>query len=189
MGIAAFGVALLTIPQLFGWYYDLGEEVFGGPPKIDKVQCPRVFDKAHDLLATESPLSAPSIPGIAFTPDADLPGRVDLTLTWINTVAVTQAAVAIEGVYGEADPTDYFVDHSEPAAATGECWNWYHYVAGDDAQPKKVYLRIYGLWPQQRYCFYTVYRITSGYSKPSAISCEEATWRSDWGKPAQVPRK
>lgn len=156
---------------------------------ISKVSCPRVFDKAHHVLRTESPLAAPPHPGIAFTPDPDLPGRVDLTLTWINAVPVTRGAVAMQGVYGTGDPTDYFIDHSEPAAATGECWNWYHYVPGDDAQPKKVYIRVYGLWPEQRYCFYTVYRISTGYSKPSPVICQTATWDPAWGKPAQASSK
>ncbi|PZS17596.1 MAG: hypothetical protein DLM57_08035 [Pseudonocardiales bacterium] len=190
MGVAAFILAVLSVPQLFGWYYDIGEKLFGsGTSPIKKTSCPRVFDRAHRILATESPLAAPPDPGVAFTPSADLPGRVDLTLTWINAVPVTQGAVAMQGVYGAGDPIDYFIDHSEPAAATGECWNWYHYVPGDDAQPKKVYIRVYGLWPEQQYCFYTVYRISGGYSRPSPIMCQTATWKSAWGKPAQAPSK
>jgi hypothetical protein len=155
--------------------------------KIAIVSCSRIFDKAHDDL--KSPLAAPPPAGFAFTPSLDLPGRVDLTLTWINSVPITQSAVAIEGVYGQADPNDYFIDHQEPAAGTGECWNWYHYGPREDAQPDVVRLQVSGLWPDQQYCFYTAFRIDTGYSEPTAIRCETATWKAEWGKPAQAPQK
>ncbi|HEX3784269.1 MAG TPA: hypothetical protein VHX38_31815 [Pseudonocardiaceae bacterium] len=156
---------------------------------IAALTCPRVFDKAHDLLVEQSGLAAPPLAGVAFTPSQGLPGRVDLTLTWINQVPVTQSAVGIEGVYGQADPNDGFIDHTQPAAATGECWNWYHFGPRDDAQPETVRLQVSGLWPEQQYCFYTVFRIDTGYSKPTAIRCLTATWKPEWGTPAQAPQK
>jgi hypothetical protein len=155
--------------------------------QITAVSCPRVFDKAHADL--KSPLAAPPLAGFAFTPSQDLPGRDDLTLTWINPQPITESAVAIAGVYGQADTNDGFIDHSEPAAATGECWNWYHYGPRDDAQPETVRLRINGLWPGQQYCFYTMYRISTGYSKPTEIRCETAMWKPEWGTPAQAPQQ
>lgn len=157
--------------------------------QIVAITCPRIFDKAHDLLVQQSGLAAPPLAGVVFTPSQELPGRVDLSLTWINPVPLSQSAVAMQGVYGQADPTDDFIDHEEPAAATGACWNWYHFGPRDDAQPETVRLRIIGLWPEQQYCFYTVFRIDQGYSKPTTIRCETATWNSEWGTPAQAPQK
>lgn len=158
-----------------------------GQQQIASITCPRIFDKAHDIL--KSSLAAPPLAGFSFTPSQDIPGRVNLTLTWINPVPIAQSAVAIEGVYGQADPNDYFIDHQEPAAGTGECWNWYHYGPRDDAQPDVVHLQVSGLWPDQQYCFYTAFRTDKGYSEPTAIRCETATWKPEWGVPAQVPKK
>lgn len=160
-----------------------------GQQRVAPVSCPRLFDKAHDLLAQQSNLAAPPLAGFAFTPSQELPGRVNLSLTWINPVPVSQSAVAIQGMYGQADPVDNFIDHQQPAAATGECWNWYHFGSRDDAQPTTVQLRVSGLWPSQQYCFYTVFRIDTGYSKPTTIRCETATWKPEWGVPAQPPQK
>lgn len=148
-----------------------------------------MFDQAHSILGGESPLAAPPPPGISFTPSADLPGRVNLALAWVNPVEVAQSAVAIEGVYGQADATDYYIDHKQPSAATGECWNWYHYEPRNDAQPKVVRIEVDGLWPEQQYCIYTVFRTNVGYSKPTPITCQLAPWKAAWGKPAQAPRK
>jgi hypothetical protein len=156
---------------------------------IVALDCPSLFDNAHDLLAKQSAADAPPPAGSAFSPSQDLPGRVDLSLTWINPVPIAQSAVAVQGVYGRADPADDFIDHREPAAGTGDCWNWYHFGTRDDAQPTTVRLRVSGLWPKQRYCFYTVYRTTKGYSKPTAIRCETAPWESQWGTPAQAPHR
>lgn len=161
----------------------------GRQQQIAAVSCPRIFDKAHDLLGKESGLAAPPLADFAFTPSQDIAGRVDLTLTWINPSPVYQSAIAIEGVYGQADPNDYFIDHQEPAAATGECWNWYHYGPRDDAQPDVVHLQVKGLWPDQQYCFYTAFRTDKGYSQPTVVRCETAAWKSDWGMPAQAPEK
>ncbi|MFC1414362.1 hypothetical protein ACEZCY_34935 [Streptacidiphilus sp. N1-12] len=156
--------------------------------RIDAIACPRLLDGAHDLLAKQSGLAAPPLAGFAFTPSQELPGRVDLTLTWINPSPVYQSAIAIEGVYGQTGSNDGFIDHKEPAAATGECWNWYHYGTRDDAQPETVRIQVSGLWPEQQYCFYTVFRTDKGYSKPTAIRCDTATWKPGWGVPAQAPR-
>ncbi|GHF63798.1 hypothetical protein FHX82_003108 [Amycolatopsis bartoniae] len=156
---------------------------------IALVSCPRLFDEAHDLLGKQSGLDPPPLAGFAFTPSQDVPGRVDLTLTWINEVPVAQSAVAVQGVYGQADPADNFIDHEQPAAASGECWNWYHFGPRDDAQPKTVRLRVGALWPQQQYCFYTAFRTDAGYSKPTGIRCATATWKPEWGAPAPVPQK
>lgn len=157
-------------------------------PSISAITCPRIFDKAHDLLDQESTLAAPPPAGIAFTPNQYIPGRVDLTLTWINPSPISQSAIAIEGVYGQADPNDYFIDHQEPAAGTGGCWNWYHYGPRNDGQPESVRLQVTALWPYQQYCFYTVFRDETGYSKPTTVRCEVATWKSTWGAPAQAPK-
>jgi hypothetical protein len=92
-------------------------------------------------------------------------------------------------VYGQYDTDDQFIDHKQPAAAAGECWNWYHFGVRDDSQPKTVRLRVSQLWPGQRYCFYTSFRISTGYSKPSVIRCEIARWKAEWGLPAQVPQQ
>jgi hypothetical protein len=155
--------------------------------RITSITCPRLFDKAHRLLES-SPLAAPPLAGFAFTPSQDLPGRVDLTLAWINPQPITKSSVAIEGVYGQVGPNDEFIDHRQPAATTGECWNWYHYETRDDAQPETVRLQVNGLWPEQQYCFYTAFRTDKGYSKPTTIRCETATWKSTWGEPAQAPK-
>lgn len=187
VAIAGLGIAILGLPPLLLWYYGyLGGK--SASHAIVQLKCPRLFDRAHTILEKQSPLQAPPAPGIAFTPNSDLTGRVDLTLSWINRVPISQSAVAIQGVYGEGDTTDYFIDHKEPAATTGECWNWYHYTPRDDAQPKEVYVRVEGLWPGQRYCLYTAFRTNNGYSKPSAIFCRTATWKPGWGMPSQAPK-
>jgi hypothetical protein len=159
----------------------------GGQRRIVKVACPRVFDRAHEILASVSPLAAPPIPGVSFTQSLDLTGRVDLNLTWINSVAVSQTAVAVQGVYGEVDQTDFFIDHTEPKASSGGCWNWYHYNPRDDAAPKTVDIQVKGLWPDQQYCFFIAYQVNGVYSKPSPVYCQVATWEPGWGKPAQAP--
>jgi hypothetical protein len=163
----------------------LKDRTGGGSQTIAPLACARVFDKAHGVLERESPLAAPPLADFAFTPSRDLPGRVDLTLTWINPIPIHQSAIAMEGVYGQADPNDDFIDHTQPAAATGECWNWYHFGPRDYAQPRIVRLSVDELWPGQRYCFYTEFRTETGYSKPTAIRCETATWKPSWGKPAR----
>jgi hypothetical protein len=156
---------------------------------VPTVSCPRFFDNAHDLLERQSGLAAPPPAGAVFTPSQDHPGRVDLTLTWINPSPVFLGAVAVQGVYGQSEPADNFIDHQQPAAASGECWNWYHFAPRDDAQPKTVRLRVSALWPEQQYCFYTAFRTDKGYSKPTPIRCQTATWKPEWGSPAPVPGK
>ncbi|NEA56393.1 hypothetical protein G3I60_20145 [Streptomyces sp. SID13666] len=158
-------------------------------PQIDAIKCARLFDQAHDRLDKQSELAAPPLAGFVFTPSQEVPGRIDLTLTWINPIPIHQSAVALQGVYGQAVPNDDFIDHKQPAAATGECWNWYHFGPRDDAQPKTVRLRVSGLWPEQQYCFYTEFRTDKGYSKPTTIRCVRTTWKSEWGTPAQAPTK
>lgn len=188
VAITSLAIAVLGVPSVLLWYYG----VFNAKPspqKIAKVECPRLFDKAHSVLESESPLATPPNPSINFTPSEDLPGRVDLALAWVNPVDVTQSAIAIEGVYGRADVTDYFIDHHQPSAATGECWNWYHYEPRNDAQPKVVRIEVDGLWPEQQYCLYTVFRISSGYSKPTPIVCQVAPWKTTWGRATQAPIK
>jgi hypothetical protein len=184
-----FAIALVGLPAAVYGGYEIFKPVSSNDVQVAAITCPRLFDKAHGLLDQPSGLAAPPLAGVAFTPSQELPGRVDLSLTWINPVPISQSAVAIQGVYGQADPGDDFIDKEQPAAATGECWNWYHFGPRDDAQPETVRLRVNGLWPKQQYCFYTVFRIDKGYSRPTAIRCETATWQSTWGAPAQAPKK
>lgn len=184
-----FVITLIGLPAaVYGSYQAyLHLDSKGDQRPIMKVACPRVFDRARDILAAESPLPAPPTPGVSFTKSLDLSGRIDLNLTWINSVAVSQTAVAVQGVYGEVDPTDFFIDHTEPKASPGGCWNWYHYNPRDDAAPKTVDIQVKGLWPDQQYCFYIVYQVNGGYSKPSPVYCQVAMWEPGWGDPAQAP--
>jgi hypothetical protein len=186
-----FAIALVGLPATVYGGYEIFRHFYSndGQRRIVAIACPRLLDGAHDLLEKESVRTAPPLAGVAFTPSQELPGRVDLSLSWINPVPISQSAIAIQGVYGQADSGDDFIVKEQPAAATGEYWNWYHFGTRDDAQPKTVRLRVSGLWPKQRYCFYTVFRIDKGYSKPTAIRCETATWKSEWGAPAQPPQK
>jgi hypothetical protein len=157
-------------------------------PPIEDVPCPRVFDDARDILTKESRRPSPPEPGLRFVPSQDLPGRVDARLAWQNPVGVSKWVVAVSGHYGALDPSDDHVDHTEPAAASGQCWDWYHQGPSDDAQPKTVRASVQGLWPEQRYCFYVAYKDSSGgWSKPSSIFCQAATWQSSWGTPARLP--
>lgn len=185
VAIIGFVITVLGVPPLLLWYYGAFK---GSAASLVTVTCPRLFDKAHGILQDESTLAAPPMPGVSFTPSSDLPGRVDLALAWVNPVEVTQAAVAVEGVYGEVDRTDRYIDHQQPSATTGECWNWYHYEPRDDSQPKVVRMDVDGLWAGQQYCFYTVFRISTGYSKPTQIFCRVAPWKKAWGTPVQAPR-
>ncbi|UOZ10197.1 hypothetical protein [Amycolatopsis sp. WQ 127309] len=171
-------VAVLTV---------LKDEPSTGEQNVALVECPRLFDEAHELLIHQSQLAAPPVAGSAFTSSQELAGRVDLTVSWVNPTPLTQAAIAIEGVYGTNESGDDYIDHRQPAAAPGQCWNWYHFATRDDAQPAKVHFRVSALWPGQTYCFYTSFRIDTGYSKPTDIRCEKASWKPEWGKPAAVP--
>jgi hypothetical protein len=184
-----FIIALVGLPTAVYGGYEVFKHFDSNDGQIVAITCPRLFDKAHDLLEEQSSLTAPPLAGVSFTPSQDIPGRVDLSLTWINPVPISQSAIVIQGVYGQPGLHDDFIDQQQPAAATGECWNWYHFEPRDDAQPETVRLRVSGLWPEQRYCFYTVFRIDQGYSKPTTIHCETATWKSEWGTPAQAPEK
>ena len=185
----SFAIALVGLPVAVYGGYEIFKPVNSNDGHIVAVTCPRLFDGTHDLLEKQSGLAAPPLAGFAFTPSQDLPGRVDLTLTWINSSPVYQSAVAIEGVYGQSNPNDDFIDHKQPAATTGECWNWYHFGPRDDAQPETVRLRVSGLWAKQQYCFYTAFRTDKGYSMPTTTRCETATWQSTWATPAQAPEK
>jgi hypothetical protein len=97
IAIIGFVITVLGVPPLLLWYYGAFK---GSATDLVTVTCPRLLDNAHGILQDESTLAAPPTPGISFTPSSDLPGRVDLALAWVNPLEVTQAAVAVEGVYG-----------------------------------------------------------------------------------------
>jgi hypothetical protein len=183
---AAVGVLALII-GLFGWRLGWFDHLFDQP--LVDAPCSQVFGKAHQTqMASPFTLTPPPQPGLRFIPDQQLPGRVDAVMAWQNAVPVQKAGVAVSGHYGEPDPSDDFIDHTEPGAASGQCWDWYHYAVSDDAQPRTIRVTVKGLWPGQNYCFYASYKDADGnWSRPTDIFCQNATWDKSWGTPARLP--
>lgn len=108
-----------------------------------------------------------------------------LTIAWLNSLPLQEGAVGIAGRYGTPAASDYYIDHHQPSAVTGQCWNWYSYIPKDDAQPLKMYTRIDGLWPDETYCLYTMFKGSrGGWSQPTEVQCLTASWDSSWGAPA-----
>lgn len=178
---------VLAIIGLTGWRLAWFDGLLNRPS--ENVPCRHVFGKAHQEQQTKPfVIAPPPVPGLRFIPNQQLPGRVDAVIAWQNPVPIQKAGVAVSGHYGEPDASDDHIDSSEPGAATGQCWDWYHFAVADDAQPKTVRIAVKGLWPGQEYCFYTSYKNDAGaWSKPTDIFCKTATWDKNWGKPAKLP--
>lgn len=183
LGVISLVVAIVAL--LVGVYTVKDQLIYAvNENSINVKTCPNLLTGARTELLAESSVAAPPKAGIRFEPSVTEPGRVDAYLAWINPADLQDVAVGMSGVYGTKSSGDGWIDHSQPAGSSGECWNWYAYAARDDAQPETVALVVGGLWPKQKYCFYDMYKIVGGgWSKPSGITCKVANWQESWGTP------
>jgi hypothetical protein len=186
LAVSALVALLITWLGLNDWRFPFAIQpgAAAASPKTSAA-CPQLFDQARLILDKEATAAAPGDPGANFTPSISLPGRMTLSVAWMNPVPLQEGVVAIAGRYGAQVASDYYIDHTQPSASPGECWNWYSYIPKDDSEPLKVQTSIDGLWPNERYCFYTAFKTSAGaWSRPSEIKCLTSTWNSSWGTPA-----
>ena len=183
--VAWAGLVIAIVALLVGLYTIKNDIVYAITfNSIAVVKCPDRIIKARAELLAESAASAPPMAGIRFEPSTTQPGQVDAYIAWINPSDMQESAIAISGVYGVPNSSDGWIDHTQPAGSSGQCWNWYSYGARNDAQPKTVALVLTGLWPKQKYCFWNMYKTTDGgWSKPSKETCKVAAWNQSWGVP------
>lgn len=152
---------------------------------IHHINCPDLMTHAHQILMTESRAPAPPRASIRFAPSTYDAGRLDAYVAWQNRSDLSSSAIAVRGLYGERAKSDERIDHREPSASSGQCWNWYTYGARNDEQPQTVDILVPGLWPDQTYCFYNMFKLVgSGWSKPTRIECLKTPWKESWGMPA-----
>lgn len=176
VAMLALAVSIFTIKDQLVYWVTLNN--------VKVVSCPNLLHGAHSELLAESKASPPPLTGVRFEPSTTEPGRVDAYFAWINKSDLQEVSVAVSGVYGVPSTGDGWIDHSQPAGSSGQCWNWYSYGSRDDAQPETVALVITGLWPKQKYCFFNMYKTTAGgWSQPSTIACKVAPWQQSWGTP------
>lgn len=181
--VATLATFLVGLPAAWLAVRAVAPEPFQ-PPVPSAIDCPQYLGESHEILLKGED-SPPKNVAFAVTPSKAFDGRVSVTFSWLNEVGVYRAAVAISGVYGHPNPGDDFVVHAQPAATTGDCWNWYSYIPRKPAQPNSLNTVVDGLWANQEYCFYASYQKSekSDWSQPSDIECFITTWKPKWGIP------
>lgn len=139
-------------------------------------------------------------------PSDRFPGRAKVTFGWLNSVPISQAAIAISGAYGEKLDSDQNTVLIQPDANPGDCYHWYSKQKSPANQGAVTKIVVEGLWPDHEYCFYAVYQPRAvppdatepgadqasdgeklSYGWSSNISCFTVTWKDSWGTPADPP--
>lgn len=184
-----------------------------GPPwtRPDVKVCQSYLSESHDIFSRRSPEPPGSFlvtNGVSIMPSDRFPGRAKVTFGWLNSVPISQAAIAISGVYGEKLDSDQNTVLIQPDANPGDCYHWYSKQKPPANQGDVTKIVVEGLWPDHEYCFYAVYqpntvppdatepgadqasdgeKLSYGWSRPSDISCFTVTWKDSWVMPADPP--
>ena len=112
-------------------------------------------------------------------PSDRFPGRAKVTFGWLNSVPISQAAIAISGVYGEKLDSDQNTVLIQPDANPGDCYHWYSKQKSPANQGDVTKIVVEGLWPDHEYCFYAVYQPNTVPPDATELGADQGNYRTD----------